>query len=144
MPVLRTFHTDSEEETIEAGGEIAALLPRPAVVLLVGNLGAGKTTLTKGIARAIAGIDPDDVTSPTYTLIHEYSPDLLHLDLYRLETEKELLGLGFEDILERRALILIEWGERFRSLMPPDHFEIHLEADRDSREIRLLGPDRTD
>ena len=144
MRVLRTFHTDSEEATMDVGGEIAALLPRTAVVLLVGNLGAGKTTLTKGIARAVMGMDPNEVTSPTYTLVHEYSPELLHLDLYRLETEKEVLGLGFEDLLDRPALILIEWGERFRKLMPPGHFEIHLAANQEQREIQLLGPERKD
>lgn len=144
MRVLRIFHTDSEEATIEAGAEIATLLPPAAIVLLVGNLGAGKTTLAKGVARAITGMDPDDVTSPTYTLIHEYSPELLHLDLYRLETEKEVLGLGFEDLLDRPALILIEWGERFPALIPPEHFEVRFTAKEDTREIHLLGPDRKD
>ena len=84
------FRSESEEETIALGEQIAAMLPESGVVLLIGNLGAGKTTLTKGIAKARAGIGIEEVTSPTFTLVHEYSPRLVHIDLYRLETEREV------------------------------------------------------
>lgn len=113
------FVTHSEEETIAVGRELAALLPESAVVSLAGDLGAGKTTLVKGIAAARAGVDPDEVSSPTFTLVHEYgaSPRLVyHIDLYRLETARELATLGLEELDERPALILIEWANRFTRL----------------------------
>lgn len=143
MLVSRTWSTANEDETIAAGEEIASLLPSRAVVLLVGNLGAGKTTISKGIARGIASIQPDEVTSPTFTLVHEYSANLLHLDLYRLESEREVIGLGFDDLLDREAVMLIEWGERFPALIPPEHYEVHLSIKGESREIRLLAPSQT-
>ncbi len=131
------FRSESEEQTIAIGAQIAGMLPRKGVVLLIGNLGAGKTTLTKGIARGRAGVPPEEVTSPTFTLVHEYAPDFLHIDLYRLETEREVLSIGFEDILDRDALVLIEWGERFPELMPEERWEIRIRADGDAREIEL-------
>jgi tRNA threonylcarbamoyladenosine biosynthesis protein TsaE len=138
VSVLRTWHTASEDETIEAGVELALMLPSRAIVLLTGDLGAGKTTLTKGIAKGRAGISPDEVTSPTFTLIHEYAPNLIHMDLYRLETEREVLGLGFDDLLDREALLLVEWGERFPHLIPPEHYVITLKAStEEAREITL-------
>ena len=124
------FVTHSEDETIAVGRELAALLPERAIVSLAGDLGAGKTTLVKGIAAARAGVDPDDVSSPTFTLVHEYgaSPRLVyHIDLYRLETARELATLGLEELDEKPALILIEWANRFNRL-PLDlthHIEIH-------------------
>lgn len=142
MRVLRTWSTDSEEETIAAGREIAPMLPTPSVVLLLGNLGAGKTTITKGIAQALVGLNPNEVSSPTFTLVHEYTPVLLHIDLYRLESPAELLGLGYDDLLDRRGVMLIEWGDRFPALIPDDHYEIHLTAEGERRHIRLLAPDR--
>jgi len=132
------FRSESEEQTIEIGRGLASTLPRSGVVLLIGNLGAGKTTLTKGIALGRAGVVPDEVTSPTFTLVHEYAPDFVHIDLYRLETEREVLSIGFEDILDREALVLIEWGERFPGLMPAQRVEIRIRADGDTREIDLL------
>jgi tRNA threonylcarbamoyladenosine biosynthesis protein TsaE len=138
VSVLHTWRTASEDETIDAGAELASMLPSRAVVLLTGDLGAGKTTLSKGIAQGRAGISPDEVTSPTFTLIHEYTPNVIHMDLYRLETEREVLGLGFDDLLDREALLLIEWGERFPHLIPPEHYVITLRTiDDDAREITL-------
>src|SRR5450755_2113810 len=81
----RTFHTESEEETIALGESLAAELPAKAAVLLIGNLGAGKTTLAKGIVKGLNAAQPDEVSSPTFTLIHEYSPTVYHIDLYRLD-----------------------------------------------------------
>jgi tRNA threonylcarbamoyladenosine biosynthesis protein TsaE len=130
---VRQFQTRSEEETIQLGREIAAGLPRRAVVLLIGNLGAGKTTLAKGIVSGLDAAKPDDVTSPTFTLIHEYgrSPQgaqVYHIDLYRLERPEEVARLGLEEIFDREAVVLIEWGERFSRLMPADRIEIRIEA----------------
>jgi tRNA threonylcarbamoyladenosine biosynthesis protein TsaE len=129
--------TYSEEETIELGRRIALQLPRQAVVLLIGNLGAGKTTLAKGIVSGLGAAPPEEVSSPTFTLIHEYGEGrVYHVDLYRLERPEELATLGLEEIFDRDAVVLIEWGERFPDLMPENRLEIQLRAlGDDSREI---------
>ena len=137
---MRQFQTHSEEETIQLGREIAARLPKRAVVLLIGNLGAGKTTLAKGIVSGLGAAQPDDVTSPTFTLIHEYGARVYHVDLYRLERPEEVARLGLEEIFDRDAVVLIEWGERFPQLMPADRIEIRLEAgSADERRIEVTG-----
>lgn len=119
------FKTRSSEETIALGRRIASLIaPQPGrsrMLILRGDLGVGKTTLVKGIAAALGAVDPDDVTSPTFTLIHEYGEDtgnirLFHLDLYRLESERELLALGIEELDSAGALLLVEWGDKFPSM----------------------------
>jgi tRNA threonylcarbamoyladenosine biosynthesis protein TsaE len=126
MPV-KTYLTGSEEETIALGEQLAADLPARGVALLIGNLGAGKTTLAKGIAKGRGAADPEQVSSPTFTLIHEYSAKLFHIDLYRLDEEREVETLGLDEIFEKDALILIEWGEKFPRLMPARRVEIRLE-----------------
>ncbi|MGP8244949.1 MAG: tRNA (adenosine(37)-N6)-threonylcarbamoyltransferase complex ATPase subunit type 1 TsaE [Bryobacteraceae bacterium] len=140
MPVYRTA---SDAETVALGARLAPDLPR-GVVLLVGNLGAGKTTLAKGIASGLGAAAPDEVSSPTFTLIHEYGGGLVyHVDLYRLEEERELATLGLEEIFDRDAMVLIEWGERFPRLMPARRTEIHLrDLGDDEREIevRFVSP----
>jgi tRNA threonylcarbamoyladenosine biosynthesis protein TsaE len=134
----RIFHTQSEEETIAAGEKLAAELPPKAVVLLIGNLGAGKTTLAKGIVKGLGAAQPDEVSSPTFTLIHEYSPSVYHIDLYRLDREDQVETLGLEEILDRTAVVLIEWGERFPRLIPEERIEIRLRAtEENSREIEV-------
>jgi tRNA threonylcarbamoyladenosine biosynthesis protein TsaE len=121
-----TYTTRSEEETIALGERLATALPR--VVLLSGDLGAGKTTLAKGILHAAAGVPYDDVASPTFTLIHEYPDRVYHIDLYRLETPEEAATLGLDEILDTARLVLIEWGERFPALFPPGHGAISITA----------------
>lgn len=134
----RIFHTQSEEETIAAGEKLAAELPPKAVVLLIGNLGAGKTTLAKGIVKGLGAAQPDEVSSPTFTLIHEYSASVYHIDLYRLDREDQVATLGLDEILDRTAVVLIEWGERFPRLMPEERIEIRLRAtEENSREIEV-------
>ena len=126
---MKSFETRSEDETIALGRRIAAELPRRAVVLLIGNLGAGKTTLAKGIISGLGAAEPDEVTSPTYTLIHEYGEGrVYHVDLYRLDTPVQVRTLGLEEILDSEAVVLIEWGERFPDLFPAERIEIRLEA----------------
>jgi len=137
---VRQFQTHSEEETIQIGREIAARLPPRAVVLLIGNLGAGKTTLAKGIVRGRGAAGQDDVSSPTFTLIHEYGPDasVYHIDLYRLDEARQVGTLGLDEIFDRDALVLIEWGERFPELMPAASTEIYLRpGENDEREIEV-------
>jgi tRNA threonylcarbamoyladenosine biosynthesis protein TsaE len=132
------FETRSEEETIELGRHIAATLPPRAVVLLIGNLGAGKTTLAKGIVKGLGAAQPDEVSSPTFTLIHEYSPSAYHVDLYRLDSPAQLATLGLEEIFDREAVVLIEWGEKFLERLPEERIEIRLRATgENSREIEI-------
>jgi tRNA threonylcarbamoyladenosine biosynthesis protein TsaE len=138
VPVT-TYRTNSEEETITLGRDLARLLPRPSLVLLIGNLGAGKTTLTKGIVDGLGVAAPDEVSSPTFTLIHDYGGGVFHIDLYRLETPRELASLGLEDLWDRGdAIVLVEWGERFRDQLPPPDVEIHIESDGGARSLRFL------
>jgi tRNA threonylcarbamoyladenosine biosynthesis protein TsaE len=140
-----TYHTANEAETIALGEQLARALPPRGVVLLIGNLGAGKTVLAKGIAKGRGAADPDDVSSPTFTLIHEYSgtgegfvAPVYHIDLYRLDEPRQVATLGLEELFEKDALVLIEWGERFPQLMPGERTEIRLRVlDNDEREIRV-------
>lgn len=134
-----SVRTTSEAETVALGRRIASELPRKAVVLLIGNLGAGKTTLAKGIAEGLGAAAADEVSSPTFTLIHEHGEGrLYHIDLYRLETPREVETLGLDDLFDREAVVLIEWGERFPQLLPADRVEIRLRAlADDTREIEI-------
>ena len=133
-----THITHSEDETIALGRKLAAAWPAQALVLLIGDLGAGKTTLTKGI---VEGRDlADAVSSPTYTLVHEYGhpPKVFHIDLYRLDEADEVVGLGLDELLDRPALTLIEWGERFPELWPAPRIEVRLmRQPDDSRRIEV-------
>jgi tRNA threonylcarbamoyladenosine biosynthesis protein TsaE len=137
------FETGSSEETREAGRQIAAWLPSQAVVALVGDLGAGKTTLTQGIAEGRGAARAEDVSSPTFTLIHEYGDPVrvYHVDLYRLETADEARRLGLEDLFETPALVLVEWGDKFHGLLPEGSFRITLRATGDdTRVIEVFAP----
>ncbi len=139
---MRLYRTGSEEETIALGARLSAGLPRRGVVLLIGDLGAGKTTLAKGIASGLGAASPEEVSSPTFTLIHEYGqpPGVYHVDLYRLDEARQLASIGLEELFDRDAMILIEWGERFLDCMPEPRVEIRIERGQgDAREIRVTG-----
>ncbi|PYT12171.1 MAG: tRNA (adenosine(37)-N6)-threonylcarbamoyltransferase complex ATPase subunit type 1 TsaE [Acidobacteria bacterium] len=126
---MNVYETRSEEETIELGRRIAATLPSRAVVLLIGNLGAGKTTLAKGIVAGLGVAPPEEVSSPTFTLIHEYGGGrVYHVDLYRLDRPEDVATIGLDEILDRDAVVLIEWGERFPRLMPENRIEVRLDT----------------
>src|SRR5580692_8338494 len=133
------YRTASEAETIALGERLACELPVRGVVLLIGNLGAGKTTLAKGIVNGLGAAAPDEVSSPTFTLIHEYGEGrVYHVDLYRLDEPRQVATLGLDEIFERDGLVLIEWGERFPRLLPPDRVEIRIRhLDGDEREIEV-------
>jgi tRNA threonylcarbamoyladenosine biosynthesis protein TsaE len=122
------FETHSDEETQALGRQLAQMLPDRGVILLIGELGAGKTTLAKGIVEGRGVARAEDVSSPTFTLIHEYGQpvDVYHIDLYRLNTTDEARRLGLEDLFEQPALIMLEWGERFPELLPDQRIEIRL------------------
>lgn len=138
--IVPTYRTANEEETVALGERLAGELPGRGVVLLIGNLGAGKTTLAKGIVRGRGAAEHDDVSSPTFTLIHEYGTlgNVYHIDLYRLEEARQVASLGLEEIFDRDALVLIEWGERFPQLMPAERTEIYIRPrQNDEREIEV-------
>ncbi len=121
------------------GRRLAASLPKKACLLLSGNLGAGKTTLAKGILSGLGLAEPEEVSSPTFTLIHEYGNGrAYHIDLYRLDTAAQLATLGLDEIFDREAVVLVDWGERFPALMPPGRMEIHRRTiAEDEREIEV-------
>ena len=140
--MTRDFTSHSAEDTVELGRQLAAQLRNAHVVLLRGDLGAGKTTLVKGIAEGFGAAEADDVTSPTFTLIHEYhgpDKDVFHIDLYRLEKPGELDSLGLEDLmLEERNVLLIEWGEKFPRILQQKDAEIVIRrVGHDERKVRL-------
>ena len=136
----RTFRTRSEEETIALGRELAASLA-PGAVLLIGNLGAGKTTLAKGIVEGLKAAPADEVSSPTFTLIHQYgqigAAPVYHIDLYRLDEARQVESLGLEDLFASGSVVLLEWAERFPALLPRQRTEIRLRALPD--ETREIG-----
>ncbi len=112
----REILTHSSEETIAQGREIGANLKAPVLILLSGDLGAGKTTLTKGIAAGLGAAREDDVTSPTFTLVHRYegSTRVYHVDLYRIDGLHDLETLGLEDIFSENAVVIVEWPDRLK------------------------------
>ena len=122
--------THSAEETMALGRKIAPTLKQARMVILRGDLGAGKTTLVKGIAEGFQAARAEDVTSPTFTLIHEYRAHravLYHIDLYRIDAERELETLALDDLLAPTSILLIEWGEKFARLRRDRDMEITLE-----------------
>ena len=124
------FTTHSEEETIALGRRLAASLAPPKLVVLRGELGAGKTTLIKGIAEGFRAASEEDVTSPTFTLVHEYrGPEAVvyHIDLYRVDTKRDLETLGIDDLISENSVLLIEWGEKFARFLRERDVEIALE-----------------
>jgi len=141
--VTREIVTHSAEETIAFGRTLAELLAPPKLVLLRGDLGAGKTTLVKGIAAAFEAAAEEDVTSPTFTLVHEYRgprAKLYHIDLYRVDTPRELETLGLDDLRSDDSTLLIEWGEKFPRLLHERDIEILLESEGESkRRIRIYS-----
>lgn len=141
----KRFKTRSVEGTLAIAATIAEILAAPKTVILRGEMGAGKTTLVKGWVTALSGTDAE-VTSPTFGLVHEYAGKrgkIYHLDLYRLETERELATLGLEEVIaEQDALVLVEWGERFESVMELADAEVAMETlEGDERSLRVRWRD---
>ena len=134
MSATAEFTTASAEETIDCGRELARLLVPPKFLILRGELGAGKTTLVKGIAEGLNAADAEEVTSPTFTLIHEYEGlldekpvKLYHLDLYRLKNNDEAVEAGVEDVLFSGEICLVEWPERAPGIFPDKTVNVFLE-----------------
>ena len=135
--------THSAEQTTAFGRTLITLLAPPKLVLLRGDLGAGKTTLVKGIAAGFKAASEEDVTSPTFTLVHEYrgpEVNLYHIDLYRVDTPRQLETLGLDDLIAENSVLLIEWGEKFARLVRDRDVEITLErVGENDRKIQVTS-----
>jgi tRNA threonylcarbamoyladenosine biosynthesis protein TsaE len=137
---VREIVTHSYEETIQAGREIGVGLKAPALILLSGDLGAGKTTLTKGIASGLGAAREEEVTSPTFTLVHKYegATRVYHVDLYRIVSFADFETLGLEDVFSEPAVVIIEWSEKIELTSDWPTLRIHLEhVDEESRRITI-------
>ena len=137
---VEEFVSHSAEETLAKGRELAASLKPPVIVMLSGELGSGKTTLTKGIISGLGAAREEDVTSPTFTLVHVFHNHckVYHVDLYRIEGFHDLESLGLEDALGEKAVVIVEWSERFSLRTDWPRVEVHLEhAGGDSRRITI-------
>ena len=135
------FITRSAEETTKWGREFSKRLQPPMLVLLTGDLGTGKTTLTKGIVSGLGAANEDDVTSPTFTLVHVYGKPLkvYHVDLYRIESFHDFETLGMEDMFAIPSVVILEWSERFPLQSPWPQFRVRLEHQGgDARRITVL------
>jgi tRNA threonylcarbamoyladenosine biosynthesis protein TsaE len=139
--IMKQFTTHSAEETTALGRKLAAELKPGNIVVLRGDLGAGKTTLVKGIAEGFQAAEADRVTSPTFTLIHEYrgpQVTLYHIDLYRIDTPRELDTLAIDDLMDANNILLIEWGEKFERFRRERDVEIAIEHQGgDERLVRI-------
>jgi tRNA threonylcarbamoyladenosine biosynthesis protein TsaE len=135
------YITHAAEETVALGRKLAPMLKSARMVILRGDLGAGKTTLVKGIAEGLQAASQDDVTSPTFTLIHEFrgpEVNLFHVDLYRVDTLRELETLGLDELFaEDGSLVLLEWGEKFPRFEKERDVEISIERSAD-QERKIL------
>ena len=146
---VHKFTTHNGADTVEVGRKLAGLLRPPQLLILRGDLGTGKTTLVKGIAQALDAAEADEVTSPTFTLLHEYDGEqngkpvkLYHLDVYRLEGERQLETLGLDELLTPDALVFVEWGDKFKSIRKKATGEILIESSGgDGRKITVTLKD---
>jgi len=139
--VAEEFITHSAEETTAWGREFAVRLNPPVLILLSGELGSGKTTLTKGIVSALGAAREEEVTSPTFTLLHTYgdAQPIFHGDLYRIENFHDFETLGMEDLFTKPGIVILEWSERFPLPSPWPEFRVRLEhLGGDSRRITVL------
>jgi tRNA threonylcarbamoyladenosine biosynthesis protein TsaE len=140
---MKTFQTHSAEETTDLGRRLAADLKPGSIVLLRGDLGAGKTTMVKGIAEGFQAAKAEDVTSPTFTLIHEYrgpAVTLFHIDLYRIDTQRELDTLALDDLMSPNSILLIEWGEKFQRFATERDVEVAIEQRTGNDRLIAISP----
>ena len=133
------LRTGSAEETREVGAAIAGLLVPGDVVSLTGDLGAGKTTLVQGAARALKV--EEQVTSPTFVLVREYQGLLpvYHVDVYRLDRMQDVIDLGFEDLLDPSGVVFVEWGDAIEALLPDSYLEVELTGGEEARSVSVTG-----
>ena len=137
LDALFPCSVDTAEQMVKFGESLAPFFKEGDIIALVGDLGAGKTHLTKGFAQYFNY--SDNVTSPTFGLIHEYQgTPIIHADLYRLDRPEELLSIGWDDYLERDAILIIEWADRFPELMPDGTHWIQLEHTKKGRTLTYV------
>jgi len=129
--------TRSEEETVRLGRLIASHLPPGSFLLLSGELGCGKTVLVRGVAEAL-GIPPDEISSPSFNIVHEYD-NLVHVDLYRLEALEQLEDLGFEDFLTDERIKVVEWGKPLKEIVE-NFVEVECRDRGGEREFTICDP----
>ena len=145
---MRVYYSQSEQETLGIGKEIGKQLHFPLAVLLYGELGAGKTVLTRGLAEGLGVRDPSSVRSPSFTLVNEYpcpSGVLYHVDLYRLEGPRDLYSVGIEEILASPSVLIVEWAEKL--LMEPEkavRIRILLQERAHERRLEVYPADHAD
>ena len=140
----REIQSNSSDETISIGREIGASLGAPVLILLTGELGAGKTTLTKGIASGAGAAQEEEITSPTFTLIHKYTdgakpakrPAVYHIDLYRIESRPDLETLGLDDIFNERVIVIVEWPERL--ILPTNWPTVQIKLEHVAEDVRKI------
>jgi tRNA threonylcarbamoyladenosine biosynthesis protein TsaE len=138
--------SDSREQTLEVGRLIGAILERGDIVALIGELGSGKTCLTQGMAKGLGVEENVPVVSPTFTLINEYPGKipLIHLDVYRLSGPRDLEDMGYEEYFEGGGIIVIEWAEKIRDILPAKTLFVSMRyIDENTREMILEGPGET-
>ena len=134
--------TQSAEETVEFGRQLAKQIKPPCLILLEGELGSGKTTLVKGMVAGLGAAREEEVTSPSFTLVHEYGRErkVYHVDLYRIEGARDFASLGLDDLFEENATVIVEWGERISDNAPGLQWRIRLEyMTSDKRRITVEG-----
>ena len=142
MPMTKIFHTSSPEESIELGRTLAADLKAPALIFLQGELGAGKTTLAKGIVAGLGAASEEDVNSPTFVLVQEYGGGAVrHIDLYRIESLGDLESIGLDELLAEDSVVLVEWPERLALPNVRPSMIVRLEVEGESgRKITIERP----
>ena len=136
-----------DRDTLDAWGRaVGAALPRPVVITLSGDLGAGKTTLARALCAGLGVTNLEDVTSPTFSLVQQYEAPrgpITHVDLYRLRSDAELDALGWDELVATAPVLLIEWPERAAATLPRDTISISLTydpADSERRHMRIHAP----
>lgn len=131
MKQVKTFRSTSPEETFAVGRQLAQIIPAPSIVAFFGDLGAGKTTLIKSFTSERTGLSPEVISSPTFQILHIYeikNKPLYHFDLWRIGNVEEFIALGFDEYLDQKHDVCIEWSERIEEIVPPSAYRIHIHA----------------
>jgi tRNA threonylcarbamoyladenosine biosynthesis protein TsaE len=142
LPHMERFITHSSEETFEFARTLGKTLEPPVIVFLEGNLGAGKTVFAKGLICGLGHPDPNDIPSPSFTLINEYELrfKVYHIDLYRIEGSADMATLGLDEIFSSPAVILVEWAEKLNEEFPDEVILVKIEdLGNDDRQIHLMN-----
>lgn len=142
QPDIHVFRTQSEEETYKLGEKLSRDLKPGDTISLEGDLGTGKTALTKGLAAGLGIEEP--ITSPTFTLVNTYEGRVVlnHFDVYRIDDPEELLAIGWEDYFTGEEINVVEWGDKVREILPPDTLRIRLERDGNDPDSRFISIER--